>query len=50
MSLPIVFIIVICIMSIFAFAIFYIVKKNRISFKQTVDAKPVRAYKNGERE
>lgn len=50
MSLPVVFIIVICIMSIFAFAIIYLVKKNNVSLTQTIDDKPVRAYKNGEQE
>lgn len=50
MSLPIVLIIIVSIMSIFAFAIVYIVKKNRVSLKQTIDAKSVRAYKNGEQE
>lgn len=50
MSLPVVLIIVVCIMSIFALAIVYLVKKNNVSLKQTIDDKPVRAYKNGEQE
>lgn len=49
MSLPVVFIIIVCIMGIFAFAIFYIARKNR-TLTQTIDDKPVRAYKNGEQE
>lgn len=50
MSLPIVLIIIVTIMGIFAFAIFLLVKKNNVSFKETVDAKPIRAYRNGEQE
>ncbi|MEG0383308.1 hypothetical protein [Solibacillus cecembensis] len=50
MSLPIVLIIIVTIMGIFAFAIFFLAKKNNVSMKQTVDASPVRAYKNGEQE
>ncbi|MER1987592.1 MAG: hypothetical protein ABS949_04060 [Solibacillus sp.] len=50
MSLSVVFIIIICIMSIFAFAIFYIARKNKVTLTQTIDDKPIRAYKNGEQE
>lgn len=50
MSLPVVLIIIVSIMSIFAFSIVYLVKKNNISLDQTIDKKPVRAYKNGEQE
>lgn len=50
MSLPVVFIIIFCIMGIFAFAIIYIVKKNNVTLTQTIDDKPIRAYKNGEQE
>lgn len=50
MSLPIVLIIIVTIMAIFAFSIIFLAKKNNVSLKQTVDTKTVRAYKNGERE
>lgn len=50
MSLPIVLIIIVTIMGIFSIAIVLLAKKNNVSLKQTVDAKPIRAYKNGEQE
>lgn len=48
MSLPIVLIIIITIMGIFAFSIILLARKNKISLTQTVDPKPNRTYKNGE--
>lgn len=48
MSLPIVLIIIITIMGIFAFSIILLARKNNVSLKQTVDDKPIRTYKNGE--
>lgn len=48
MSLPIVLIIIVTIMGIFAFSIILLARKNNVSLKQTVDTKPIRAYKNGE--
>ncbi|MEK4230415.1 hypothetical protein [Solibacillus sp. FSL H8-0538] len=50
MSLPIVLIVIVSIMSIFAFAIFIIAKKSNFSTQQTIDTKPIRAFKNGEQE
>lgn len=50
MSLPIVLIIIITIMGVFASSISLLVKKNNSSFKETVDANPIRAYRNGEQE
>lgn len=48
MSLPIVLIIILTIMGIFAFSIILLARKNSVSLKQTVDSKPIRTYKNGE--
>ncbi|MEK4627556.1 MAG: hypothetical protein ABS944_13395 [Solibacillus sp.] len=48
MSLPIVLIIIITIIGIFACAIVLLTKKNNVTLKQTVDDKPIRVYKNGE--
>ncbi|WP_339195503.1 hypothetical protein MKY27_12625 [Solibacillus sp. FSL R5-0449] len=48
MSLPIVLIVIVTIMVIFAFSIILLARKNSVSLKQTVDAKPIRTYKNGE--
>lgn len=48
MSLPIVLIVVVTIMGIFAFSIILLARKNNVSLKQTVDSKPIHAYKNGE--
>lgn len=48
MSLPIILIVVVTIMGIFAFSIILLARKNSVSLKQTVDPKPLQAYKNGE--
>ena len=48
MSLPIVLSNIITIMGIFAFSIILLARKNNVSLKQTVDSKPINAYKNGE--
>lgn len=48
MSLPIVLIVIVTIMGIFAFSIILLARKNSVSLKQTVDVKPIRTYKNGE--
>ncbi|HEY9569901.1 hypothetical protein [Solibacillus isronensis] len=48
MSLPIVLIIIVTIMGIFAFSIILLARKNSVSLKQTGDDKPIRTYKNGE--
>lgn len=48
MSLPIVLIIIVTIMGIFAFSIILLARKNSVSLKQTVDDKLIRTYKNGE--
>ncbi len=48
MSLPIVLIIILTIMGIFAFSIILLARKNSVSLKQTVDSKPILTYKNGE--
>ncbi|MBD8037578.1 MULTISPECIES: hypothetical protein [Solibacillus] len=48
MSLPIVLIIIITIMGIFAFSIILLARKNKVSLKQTIDAKPTNTFKNGE--
>jgi hypothetical protein len=50
MSLPIVLIVIVSIMSIFAIAIIILAKKNNFSTCQTIDAKPVHDYKNGEQD
>lgn len=48
MSLPIVLIVVVTIMGIFAFSVILLARKNNVSLKQTVDSKPIHAFKNGE--
>lgn len=50
MSLPIVLIIIVTIMGIFALSIVLLARKNIVSLKQTVDTKPIRAFKNGEKQ
>lgn len=47
MSLPIVLIIIVTIMGIFASSIILLALKNSVSLKQTVDDRPIRTYKNG---
>lgn len=48
MSLPLILIVVVCIMSLFAVAIFVIAKQNNFSAKQTIDPKPQQMYKSGQ--
>lgn len=48
MNLPILLIIIVTIMGIFALSIILLARKNNVLLKQTVDFKPIRTYKNGE--
>lgn len=49
MSLPIILIVVVSIMSMSAFAIFWIARQKGFSTKQTVDPVPEDVYTDGER-
>lgn len=44
MSLPLILIVVVSIVSIFAVAIFLVAKQNNFSAKQTIDPRPEQTY------